>query len=344
MLEVLQHSDFEHQKNSKEITETLPVDQLFNAYEKSLVSSAISAESRAEHWDDANRIPKMHLGCSILTLNKNFDMSQPAIYTGANVKLKAGVLPYPERKCSEMNAFENALGIKYPEKIIPEKYEEIEKEDLGLIAAIVTVSESRNTGELDTASDDVVYPCKQCMTNYEYLLNQGVLSPKTVIYNARIKEGQVVAGQPIPLEQLLAKFSDSREKMSIEGISELLNVRKDAFAKYRKVLHDINKRFGEPKDYPIVPGDSFKAALDVQRERVGEVNLAREDCILTIIKAMRSLAEEGVPKQRIVSCLGLSSKIIESEKPVFSKAELESIERTYEDYFMQSASALTGIK
>lgn len=342
MLHELQQIHFEHQEIPPDVADSLR--SLFNGYEKSLVSAAVSAESRAEHWDDANRKPKMHVGCSILILNKDLDLSQPAIYTGANNKKSPEMLAYPERKCGEMNAFENTLGIDYPGKIKAKQYEEMEKEDLGLVVAIVTASESRNTGELDTATDDVVDPCKQCMTNYEYLVQQGVLSPKTIIYNIRIKDGKVVAGQPRPLGELLEKFKDGKEELWRNAIRDLLNARKKAFEEYRHELHNVSAKYGNPKDYKILPNVSIKAQLDIERERTEKIMAARGDCVDTIISAMKSAVEEGVPKSMVVASLGLNPSVLETETPGFSNSEILNIENAYVDFFTKRSEPLTSIQ
>ncbi|MCL5666205.1 MAG: hypothetical protein M1383_00290 [Patescibacteria group bacterium] len=196
--------------------------QLFDGHKDSLVSSAISAEKRALHWDDENRNPKMHVGCSILTLGKKADLSKPDIYTGANSKPEPGdMVAYPNRKCAEMNALENAFGEEYEGKIKPEPFEEMEKEDVGVVAAIVTVSPSENTGETDTINHKIVYSCKQCVSSYKVLMEKGILTPKTIVYNARTKDGTVVAGEPVELGILLEKNSKDEEAKNAKTIEDL---------------------------------------------------------------------------------------------------------------------------
>ncbi len=337
MLHELQKINFENQKIPSEVESAMR--SLFDKYQDSLVSSAISAEERAVHWDDEKRKPKMHIGCTILALGKNLDLSQPAIYTGANNKPEKGdMLDYPSRKCGEMNVLENALGVGYPGKIQAEPTEEMEKEDLGVIVAIVTVSEAQNTREADTYNHDVVYPCKQCLTNYQFLVDKGVLSLKSVIYNARIKDGKVVAGEPITVEALFDKFKDGTEERHQSTLKDLLHTLNIALIEYKRQIEAIKTRLGNFKDDPvppIIPGGIYKIKLDSQRDRVEAILEAKDFCLGTIMSAIKSAAEEGVVKPRILDNLGLDANLLDSKKldledlKGFSDSELGRISNKY---------------
>ena len=180
MLHKLEELNLEPQETPEWVIEKIP--QLFEEDKKKLVDAAISAEVMAKHHDKERPI---HVGCSVLALGEKLEIDNPIIYTGANFKLKPGMLAYPERKCAEMVAFEGILGLRDVEN---EGVDRV-RSDLRLIVAIVTVSESPNTRETDTIDHDVLLPCKQYQTNYEFLLQKGILNEKTIIYNARTKNG-----------------------------------------------------------------------------------------------------------------------------------------------------------
>jgi hypothetical protein len=75
--------------------------------------------------------------------------------------------------------------------------------------------------------------------------------------------------------------------------------------------------------------------LDRQRDRTEDLQLARESCALRIIKAVKSAAEESVPKQRILDGLGLEDVALSSATSSFSEAELEQISKKYLDFMVE---------
>jgi hypothetical protein len=290
---------FEHQEIPPEVEAAIW--DIFKKYEDSLVAAAISAEQRAVHWDDAKRRPKMHVGCSVLVLDKSLDLSKLAIYTGANSKPKPGfMLPYPQRKCAEMNALENILGVDYKGKISLKPFEEVEKEDLGLILAIVTASESHNTGEEDTIDHKVVYSCKQCQTNYKYLEGLKVLSPKTVIYNIRTKDGKKEVGEPMPLGEMFSKFEDSKTKTREKSLREFVETKNEEIRIYLQKLEiikfDINDRILGAEG--TLEDEELSAEIEVlEREGRERISEAKQDCVSNIYDAWQSAEEEGVGRE-----------------------------------------------
>ena len=100
--QIKQH--LELRKELPKVEETFPA--LFKAHKDSMVGVAANAETRAEHWN------KVHIGCCIITLNKDLDPAEPAFYAGANRKHSSEMLAFPNRMCGEMEAFVNALGLK----------------------------------------------------------------------------------------------------------------------------------------------------------------------------------------------------------------------------------------
>jgi len=326
MLNELQRFNFENPRLSPEVAEAIP--KLFEGYSDSLVAAAVSAEKRAEHWDK-DRPKRMHVGCSILVLGKNLDLSQPAIYTGANFKPNPGDLPYPDRKCSEMNAFENILGVQYSGKIEAEKYEEMEGKDLGFIVAIITTSEAHNTQESDTADHDVVYPCKQCQTNYKFLLEKGIVSEKTIIYNLRTKDGKPEAGEPMELGKLLEKFAKGEEERNLKSIADMLAVQKNALTDYREAIKNIENRFGRPDEIVDIPANlddkPYRRTLYRERDHAEAVLEEKGIYAGTVINALKSALEEGVSKERLIKSLGLTRVVIEPNSKGFNKSELEQM-------------------
>ncbi|MEK7162061.1 MAG: hypothetical protein AAB729_05230 [Patescibacteria group bacterium] len=131
MFHELSQINFVEQKIPPEIEVALA--QLFESHKNSMVTAAISASERAEHWDKKRLIP-MHVGCSMLILENGFDLSEPKIVTGANIKKSARMLAYPDRVCAEMAAKNNALTQrKYfsdEDKKLEEKGVEIQEGDL----------------------------------------------------------------------------------------------------------------------------------------------------------------------------------------------------------------------
>lgn len=333
MLERLEQIDLPKTHLTPEVSASFM--RMFEGHKDALVSAAIAAEERGVHWDDTNRRPKMHVGCALLALNKNLDLSNPAVYTGANSKpVRGEMLPYPERKCAEMNALENALGVEYEGKIHSPGEEE---EDLGAIAAIVTVSQPMNTGEVDTYDHDVVYSCKQCQRDYTHLLEEKVISEDTIIYNARIKDGKVVAGEPIPLKKLFEIFKDGSEERVQSTLKQLVIEKNAAFAEYRKYLEkrNGNKKNHRFDDRLVTPDLGVASLLDRQRDRTEDLQLAREACLLRIINAIKSAVEESAPKQRVLDSLGLEDIVLKSPTSSFSKTELEQISKKYLDFMVE---------
>ncbi len=333
MLERLEQIKFPETHLSPEVSASFM--RMFEGNKAAMVSAAIEAEKRGVHWDDENRNPKMHVGCAILAIGKDLDISNPAIYTGANSKPVQGeMLPYPDRKCAEMNALENLIGIEHEGKIHSPGEE---KEDTGPIAAIVTVSQPMNTGEVDTYDHDVVYSCKQCQRDYAHLLKENIISEETVIYNARIKDGKVVAGEPITLKKLFEVLKDGSEERIQTTLKQLIVEKNAAFAEYRQYLkkRNGNHKNNRSKDRAVSREPEVVSLLDSQRDKTEDLQLARENCQLRIIKAIKSATEESVPKQRILDGLGLEDVILSSPTSSFSEAELEQISKKYLDFMVE---------
>ena len=76
MFHELSQINFVEQKIPPEIEVALA--QLFESHKNSMVTAAISASERAEHWDKKRLIP-MHVGCSMLILENGFDLSEPKL-------------------------------------------------------------------------------------------------------------------------------------------------------------------------------------------------------------------------------------------------------------------------
>jgi len=301
MLEKLEQIIKETKTKPSGVEEQIP--QLFENYKEALIAAAISAEERALHW---NKEKPVHVGCSLLALGKNLDLSMPAVYTGANIKELPGDFAYPDRKCGEMVALENITGLNDP-KDEENKGEGVEKGDLGLILAIVTVSESFNTGEADTIDHDVLYPCKQCQTNYQFLLDKGVVSEKTVICNLRTKDGKIEKGESITLGEMFEKFRSEKEQRNLKTIGDLLEVEKRATHSYLASVEKIT--------------------IDIknQRERTERIFEELEVYSTAVKNALKSAVEEGVSKERIVSSLKLPNIDLDKKTRGFSSAELDLI-------------------
>ena len=316
MLNELERFNIAQQEIPPGVQQAIP--ELFEGYKNSMINAAISAEKRAKHHSN------LRVGCSLLALGKNFDLSTPGLYTGANEKPNKGMLAYPERQCAEMQALMSVLAEQNGND-----EGEIEKGELkegGLVAVIVTVSESRNTGEPDTVDHDILYPCKQCQTNYEYLLSKGRLSNETIIYNIRTKGGKPVAGEPMTLKALLEKFDGEKEQMNFRSVNEMLQVRKEAIEEYKKRLASIKVEFS--------PG-AEKINRDLQREKVEESLEAMDICMHKISNAVKSATEEGVEKQRILDSLALSEIPLDNSKKGFSERELSLILRVVQERLLK---------
>ncbi len=313
-------------KTPMEVAEAIP--QVFKAYKNAMIAAAISAEKRAQYW---NKEKPVHIGCSLLVLGEKLDLSQPAIYTGANIKLSPEILAYPERKCGEMIAFENALELKEDkDKTEEERAEEntgdgIEKGDVGLILALLTVSRAFNSGEADTVNHDIMYPCKQCMTSLKYMLKKGIISNKSIIYNARIgQKGELIRTEQITFKDLLEKFKSGEEERNLKTIQDLLSERDKAaqllFKSVEKINYDINEDIKS-----IAPLTRKDVLTGFQRERNEKVFEEERAYTVLIKNALKSGIEEGVSKERLVDSLGLADIVLDTTIGRFRDDELDSI-------------------
>jgi cytidine deaminase len=161
------------------------------AYQPALIVAAASARGRGVSW----RPQPFRIGCAILALNKDLDLSELQMFTGANYKPNQGEQhEWPERKCSEMVAIEEALkaGVKF-------------------IPAIVTVSSEKSTLEFGTEMHDVVHPCKRCRDFFKELIKRGIMSPKTKLVSIRDNGiGKVEQKEERGLNELLELYQTTR--------------------------------------------------------------------------------------------------------------------------------------
>lgn len=334
MLHELDRLKLEPHEINEEVERAVP--QLFEAYPESLVIAAINAGKRAEHW---NKEHPTEVGCSILALGEDMDFSKPELFTGANIKKQEGMLAWPRRKCAEMTALASALNhqdenseeVKLANQGWTDKEMEVGSlREGGVIVGIVTASEQRNTGEADTFNHDVLYSCKQCMTDYDILYQAGRISKKTVIYNIRTKNGKPVAGEPVSYEKLLEKFGTEKEQRNLKSIEEMLEAKQKAVNGYLEKVKNINENFIRQKNAlirhsPEGPGELEEELRFLQRDAVEDKWAAFAECFDTISHALKSAAEEGVPKQRLVDSLGLPELKMSPETRGFSQNELDKI-------------------
>lgn len=157
-------------------------------YRQSLVSTAASARNRGVSW----RPKPFKIGCSLLAVSGNPDLAEPQLYTSANYKPQGGEWDWPERRCGEMSTVYQAL-----------------KDQCKFIPAIVTVTNERSTGESGTENHDIVHPCVKCREMFKDLMQTGVISPKTRIYNVRDDgSGKVLKDKEMTIGELLQKYED----------------------------------------------------------------------------------------------------------------------------------------
>jgi hypothetical protein len=290
-----------------------------------MVGVATSAEMRAEHWNN------VHVGCSIIVLNKDLDPAEPSIYSGANRKNSSEMLAFPNRMCGESEAFVNALDIEGPNHkfVDSDVFDRIgwakQKGDLGVVVAVVAVSKSRNTGEPDRLSHDVLLPCNQCLTTYQDMVDMGILSSQTIIYNARINEqGKDIAGEPVTVGKLLEDFKKTKEERNRRSIQDLFEVKDRAVAEFLTASLEFKKNI-PASEMGKRPGSIGKGKEGLARERK-EV-LIDEIAIFAgkVRNALLSAFEEGLSKQSLVEVLGLKESYINQNTKGFSNNEIKSI-------------------
>ena len=212
-----------------------------------------------------------------------------------------------------------------------------QKGDLGVVVAVVAVSKSRNTGEPDRINHDVLLPCNQCLTTYDDMVEMGILSEKTIIYNARIDEhGKVIAGKAVTVGELLKDFKKSQEERNRRTVHDLLEVKDRATAEFLVASLEFKKNLAGSEIVELEKGvnriDPSKRVdvinrgiLDLQRERkdkmVEEVAIFAEK----VRNGLLSAFEEGLSKQRLVEVLGLKECQINPNTKGFSDNELKSV-------------------
>ena len=98
---------------------------------------------------------------------------------------------------------------------------------------------------------------------------------------------------------------------------------------------DGNHKNGRSTNRAVSREPEVVSLLDKQRDRTEDLQLARENCALRIIKAIKSAAEESVPKQRILEGLGLEDVILSSSTSSFTEAALEQISQKYLDFMIE---------
>jgi cytidine deaminase len=277
MLSEISKYNLEPQEIPFELESSLP--QFFDGHKNSIITAAISAEERAEHHSG------VHVGCSVLALNKELDLSEPQLYTGANQKKRKGMIPWPERQCAEMQAIKQALD-----------------EGCAFIPAIVTVSKSRNTGEKDTLDHDIMHPCKQCQVLFGELLKpeRGILSSQTIVYNARIENGQPVAEESMPLGDLLKKLKKDEEEIYLSSLQDFMEVKDfeiESCARSIEIINlDIERQAQEAQN--DLTGDALIVKIrDLELERSQRIMDVRHKCAANIRDAWESSIEEGVKEE-----------------------------------------------
>jgi hypothetical protein len=330
--------------------------QIFDAYKDDLVKGATRAEARAEHWNKSD--PTM-VGCAILLVGKDFDLSQPSIHFGANSKPEPGMLPYPLRKCAEMQALEGALNIDREQKNggNGKSSEPVEQGDLGVVVAVVTTSRNRNTGEAETKGEHVVDSCKQCMSDYEILKKVNRVSDDTIIYNVRLEDGKPVAGEIKRLGPLLKKFRENQPIRIENSIKDLLQVRDEMVRAFlqavsgteKQLYKELEERLSqltesirrealkEVKNFELL--EEQKAQIhDLQRE-IREGVFAKAETLVyeysnRILMAMLSAFEEGASKKQIITRLGLENTEINELTEGFDDEDQKLIREKLAEYLM----------
>lgn len=341
MLHELSKIEFEKQDIPREVENAIP--ELFKARKEAMINAAISASKRAKHWDKLRPVP-MHVGCAMLILENGFDVSEQKIVTGANSKESSEMLAYPERRCAEMVAKNNALterkDFSQEDKDLEKQGEEIQEGDLkqqGLIAAIVTASPSHNTGETDTQSHDLVHPCKQCQENYKLLLKEKRVSPQTIICSVRIDQDKIVS-QQMPIGELLEKLEKENKDKEQNSIKELDNLFKQQAQNFLKAIIPFNEELEKrrekikaslaemPKEFDF---SKFLEGLDRER-RERSFTIFDEMRFRTImLNAIKAVTEEGIPKIKAVSAI-LPPERVEKiswnrNRPDLAQSELDQI-------------------
>lgn len=333
--------------------------QVFDAYRSNLVEAATRSEGRAEHW---NKDDPTMVGCSILTVGKDFDLSQLSLHSGANSKPEPGMLAYPLRKCAEMQALEGALNIEQNAKVDKnEKSDEpVEQGDLGVVVAVVTVSKKRNTGEEDTKDYHVLDTCKQCMTDYDLLMKAGRVSEKTIIYNVRLAEDGPLVGEPVPLGPLLKKFKENQPVRVENSIKDLLLVRDDMVRAFlqevgsteKQLYKELEKKLlelkgqikieaqkGQKKDFELLDRQE-KITLEFQREvtesLLSKAEILVDEYVKRIMSAMLSAFEEGASKKLIISRLGFGHVKLNEAKEGFGAEDQKLIREELGKYLLSA--------
>ncbi len=278
--------------------------KLFEARKDELVKSAIEAQRDARHYGNT------HVGCAILTCLDFAHLEQGKIVTAGNRKHKPGMVAWPKRQCGEMRAIRKAL--KSGDKFIP---------------AVVTASQKANTGELDKAHNTVIDPCRQCQGMFRVLLEKGVVSLHTQLYNTRVDAfGNVLDHQQLSLGIALENWGKN-DKEAIElSLQDLKIAWEDFKARYllAKILFKVSKEATTPQ---MIARQEKK----VKVEFMGQV-----------MRAVKSALEEGVGIAQISQVFGLSlssettvAGLIEQIKQVIDR-EIAKIDEIVANRPMQS--------
>ncbi len=317
---------------------------LFEKNKKILFDAAVREEGKAEHHGGVT------VGCGMVIINKDLDLSEPEIFTGANTKPSSVMLGWPDRECAEARGLLNALNVPRPGKENDPRWadKDITKGSLrdgGVVAAVLTVSKKKNTGEADRLGHDVLISCNQCIVNYEGLMKLGLVTKNTIIYNARIENGEEVAHVQKTIGQILDKFHEDTERRNQSSIEDILHVRQEntkAFlAKVAPINADIDGQILKLDSRPVPSGNLKRkekffeglqnAKLDLERERSVKKLEEMTPYVNAITTAIISALEEGVPKPRLIEVLGLENVSITTSEH-FGNLELESIRGALETY------------
>ncbi len=321
--------EIEPRKISQEVVKAF--ENLFRGKKDAMFSSAVSAEGRANHHKHVN------VGCCMLVLNKELNLAEPEVFTGANTKASPAMMAWPDRECAESRSFLNALNIPRSGSAEDPNWSGADigmemgtLKEGGVVAAVLTVSKNENTGEHDRLNHSVLISCDQCVVNYEGLMKLGIVNEDTIIYNARIDEkGEEQEHVEQSLGKLIEDFYKKKEKRDQAIIERLVAAKHEALNEYQREISDINLQFGSPAENPvppIMPDDRYQAQRGYQRERVEAVWEVMENCLADIIKAAKGAAERGLSKERIVQTLGLEEFKLDPDAEKFTNNELKTLE------------------
>ncbi len=263
--------------------------KLFDENKIALINLAVEAQKDAKHHSNTL------VGCSILTYPNINKLEQSKFFSAGNRKLKRGQLAWPKRQCAEMRAIRQAL-----------------EQGQGFIPAIVTASEKHNTGEADKTGHDIIDPCRQCQGMFRVLLERGVLSPNTQLYNARVNSiGSVLSHQRLSLGLALEHWGENDEQA------------KDL------ALQDLTEEWEKLSQEYLMA----KIVLKVSRSGATSKILARQEKLVKtnfetkVLRAVKTALEEGVSLNKISQLFEIqlvvsdTATLINSIKEVVSKKQ-----------------------